>query len=302
MDQPPIPPPTAPAAIRKASPHVLRPSGHRRPRTPPAPVHRRPARRGGARPASSSASSTPPAAVSAPQRAVATVLPPIAQMGPSPQDPSRASTVVTARFRPAMPGRPVSLERRRDGSWDVVERSRLDPAGRASFTAPSSSGGPATYRVTRRGVPRPRGEVDQAGRLRRPGAHRRSSTPSTARRSGPRGSTGSSSTTRGAAGPAPRATPRRSRSVAAPCSSACWPIPPARPRPARRTTRRATTSATTAGGSTGTSPPSTASTSSTASRPPGCGSSASRASTRRSGSSRADCWRPARRRGAPRST
>ena len=202
------------------------------------------------------------------QRAVATVLPPIAQMGPSPQDPSRASTVVTARFRPATPGRPVALELRRDGRWVVVERSRLDAEGRASFTAPPSSGGPATYRVSAaayRGLPGKSTQPVGAAGLGCTGVRRH------LRRRHPRrppGSTGSSSTTRGAAGPAPRATRRPSRSGAAPCSSACWPIPAGRPRPARRTTRRATTSATTAGGSTGTSPPSTASTSSTASRPP----------------------------------
>ena len=98
--------------------------------------------------APATAGSAPPARSAVPQRAVATVLPPIAQMGPSPQAPSRASTVVTARFRPAMPGRPVALELRRGGSWVVVDRSRLDPAGRASFATPSSAGGPATYRVS----------------------------------------------------------------------------------------------------------------------------------------------------------
>jgi beta-glucanase (GH16 family) len=69
-------------------------------------------------------------------------------MGPSPQDPSQASTVVTARFRPVLPGRRVALEVRRDRSWVVVARSRLDAAGRASFAAPPATGGPATYRVS----------------------------------------------------------------------------------------------------------------------------------------------------------
>ena len=95
--------------------------------------------------APTSASSAPPARSQPTQRAVATVLPPIAQMGPSPQDPSRASTVVAARFRPVTPGRPVALEVRRNGGWRVVERSRLDARGRASLTAQV---GTATYRVT----------------------------------------------------------------------------------------------------------------------------------------------------------
>jgi beta-glucanase (GH16 family) len=102
------------------------------------------------------ASSAPPPRSSPTQRAVATVLPPIAQMGPSPQDPSRASTVVAARFRPAALGRPVALELRRSGTWRLVERSRLDSAGRASFAALPPAGGPATYRVTAaayRGLP-----------------------------------------------------------------------------------------------------------------------------------------------------
>ncbi len=97
-------------------------------------------------PASSSASSTPPALAhpTCGGDGASTHRPD----GSSPQDPSRASTVVTARFRPATPGRPVALELRRDGRWVVVERSRLDAEGRASFVAPPLSGAQATYRVS----------------------------------------------------------------------------------------------------------------------------------------------------------
>ncbi len=169
-----------------------------------------------------------PRASSAPQRAVATVLPPIAQIGPSPQDPSRASTVVTARFRPATPGRPVALELRRDGRWVVVERSRLTPrAARRSGAAPVGRAGDVRVRAAAyRGLP-----AKSTQPVSRPprGAPRRSSTSSTARPSGPRGSTGSSSTTRGAAAPAPRATRPPSRSGTAPCSSASLAVPGRRP-------------------------------------------------------------------------
>ena len=95
--------------------------------------------------APTSAAPPPPAAAAVTQRAVATVLPPIAQMGPSPQDPSRASTVVAARFRPVVGPRPVVLEVRRAGRWKAVERSRVDASGRVTFTA---AVGPATYRVS----------------------------------------------------------------------------------------------------------------------------------------------------------
>jgi hypothetical protein len=80
---------------------------------------------------------------------VAEVLPPVAQMGPSPADPSGADIVVAGSFRPRLSGRPVVLERRRNGEWVTAGRSRQDSAGRAAFTAPRLVGGkPATYRLT----------------------------------------------------------------------------------------------------------------------------------------------------------
>ncbi len=91
----------------------------------------------------------PPGRAHAVQRAQVQVLPPIAQMGPSPADPAQADIVVTARFRPLLPGRPAVLERRRDGRWVEVARSRLDRDGRVSYTAPRLvDGRPVSYRVT----------------------------------------------------------------------------------------------------------------------------------------------------------
>jgi hypothetical protein len=82
------------------------------------------------------------------QRVRIEVLPPIAQMGALPADPSRAETVVTAAFRPHVRGRPVLLERKQDGAWVTARRSRQDAGGRVTFTAPRLVGGRAVaYRV-----------------------------------------------------------------------------------------------------------------------------------------------------------
>ena len=77
------------------------------------------------------------------------MLPPIAQTGPVPADPSAAQTVITAKFRPRTVGRPVVLERRVDGAWRTIARARLDDRGRTAFTAATLvAGRPASYRVT----------------------------------------------------------------------------------------------------------------------------------------------------------
>jgi hypothetical protein len=83
------------------------------------------------------------------QRAVAEVLPPISQMGAVPADPAGARTVVNATFRPRLRGRPVVLERKSDGRWLRVDRTRQDRGGRVSFSAARLvHRRPVTYRVT----------------------------------------------------------------------------------------------------------------------------------------------------------
>ena len=150
-----------------------------------------------------------------PQTITLAVLPPIAQPGVAPAAPRSAQTVVSATLEPQVRGRTARLEVRRSGHWSPVATARSGPAGRVTFTAPTRvDGAAATYRVHAAAYeacrPSARG---RCGRTR--GAIPPSSTTSTARPSGRRGSTGSSSTTRGAVALARRATPRPSPSAAA---------------------------------------------------------------------------------------
>jgi hypothetical protein len=70
-------------------------------------------------------------------------------MGAVPADPADARTVVDATFTPRLRGRPVVLERKKDGRWVVVDRSREDADGRVAFTAPRLlHGRPVSYRAT----------------------------------------------------------------------------------------------------------------------------------------------------------
>lgn len=78
------------------------------------------------------------------QRGTLTRMPAVSQQGPTPQSP-RNDTVVSARFDPALPGRPVLLERRdASGQWVRHATQIEDAAGFAVFNVPPA----ATYRAT----------------------------------------------------------------------------------------------------------------------------------------------------------
>ncbi len=178
-----------------------------------------------------------------------------------------AETVISATFRPARAGRPVVLTRWHHRRWQVVERTTLTRTGRVEFSARSRAGGePVRYRVTALAYQRLTKAQHRPRPLRRvgrPGLRRRVRRAPASTRAG---TTGSSSTTPGAAAAAPRARPWPRPSRPARSSSAPWPTPTP-PRPATPTTSTAPPSAPTrtATASTGTSPRSTPPTSSTAS-------------------------------------
>ena len=80
------------------------------------------------------------------QRGTLTRMPAVSQQGPAPASP-RNDTVVSARFDPAVPGRPVLLERRNaSGQWVPHATEIEDAAGFAVFNVPPG----ATYRATAR--------------------------------------------------------------------------------------------------------------------------------------------------------
>ena len=99
-------------------------------------------------PGSAVASSAAQGSNSVQQSVTIAVLPPISQPGKTTASSAGARTVVTAAFRPKVAGRPVVLERRRDGLWKGVDQARLDRNGQVTFAAPTRLGGrAATYRV-----------------------------------------------------------------------------------------------------------------------------------------------------------
>ena len=83
------------------------------------------------------------------QRAEISVLPPIAQVGSTTAPSTRAGTVISTTFTPAVHGRPVVLARKHHGRWQVVDRTTTTRKGVAEFTARTRARGKAVkYRTT----------------------------------------------------------------------------------------------------------------------------------------------------------
>ena len=83
------------------------------------------------------------------QKGTISLLPPIAQFGPTAAPVTAASTVISTRFTPATKGRKVVLTRKVKGAWKLVGTTKQDANGLAEFAAPTRIKGKAvTYRAT----------------------------------------------------------------------------------------------------------------------------------------------------------